>query len=221
MIAPLVPYGIRGAIWYQGESNNGEGMLYFEKMRALISSWRRVWNQGDFPFLYVQLAPYRYNRPEALPGIWEAQLAALSVPNTGMAVITDVGNVSDIHPRNKRTVGNRLSLWALAKSYGRDELTYSGPLFTSMKVVDNKAISFNHAAGLKSTDGKPLTWFTVAGADKAFVDAKAAIAGNTVVVSSDSVANPVAVRFGWHETAEPNLANGAGLPASPFRTDRW
>lgn len=108
MIAPLVPYGIRGAIWYQGESNNGEGMLYFEKMRALIGSWRRLWGQGDFPFLYVQLAPYRYNKPEALPGIWEAQLAALAIPNTGMAVITDIGNVADIHPRNKEEVGRRL-----------------------------------------------------------------------------------------------------------------
>lgn len=221
MIAPLVPYGIRGAIWYQGESNNGEGMLYFEKMKALISSWRRLWALGDFPFLYVQLAPYKYNKPEALPGIWEAQLAALTIPNTGMAVITDIGNVTDIHPRNKEEVGRRLSLWALAKIYGQGGQEYSGPIYKSMKVQGNQAIlTFDHAAGLKSLDGKPLTWFTIAGEDKKFVEAKAEISGNAVVVSSDAVAKPVAVRFGWHETAEPNLANGAGLPASPFRTDK-
>ncbi|MHB1307484.1 MAG: sialate O-acetylesterase [Limisphaerales bacterium] len=222
MIAPLVPYGMRGAIWYQGESNNGEGMLYLEKMKALIGSWRRLWGQGDFPFLYVQLAPYRYNRPEALPGIWEAQTAALSMANTGMAVITDIGNVADIHPRNKTEVGRRLSLWALAKTYGANVGDYSGPLYRAMQVQGDKAIlTFDHAEGLKSLDGKPLTWFTVAGEDKKFVDARAEIAGKTVVVSGDGVAKPAAVRFGWHETAEPNLANGAGLPASPFRTDRW
>jgi sialate O-acetylesterase len=222
MIAPLVPYGIRGALWYQGESNNGEGMLYLEKMKALISSWRRLWAAGDFPFLFVQLAPYRYNNPAALPGIWEAQAAALSIPNTGMAVITDIGNVSDIHPRNKEEVGRRLSLWALAKTYGEEGLEYSGPMYQSMNVEGNKAIlTFTHAEGLKSLDGKPLTWFTLAGEDRKFSEARAEIAGRTVVVTSDAVPQPVAVRFGWHETAEPNLGNGAGLPASPFRTDRW
>jgi sialate O-acetylesterase len=220
MVAPLVPYGIRGAIWYQGESNNGEGMLYFEKMKALIGSWRRLWGQGDFPFLYVQLAPYRYGNPEALPGIWEAQCAALSIPNTGMAVITDIGNVSDIHPRNKEEVGRRLSLWALAKTYGQQGLEYCGPIYKSMKVEDNKVIlTFDHGEGLKSLDGKPLAWFTIAGEDKHFTEAKAEIVGDTVVVSSEALPNPVAVRFAWRETAEPNLVNGAGLPASPFRTD--
>jgi sialate O-acetylesterase len=222
MVAPLVSYGFRGALWYQGESNNGEGMLYLEKMKALISSWRRLSGQGDFPFLYVQLAPYRYNNPTALPGIWEAQLAALSIPNTGMAVITDIGNVADIHPRNKEEVGRRLSLWALAKTYGVGDLEYSGPLYKSMKVEGNKAIlTFDHADGLKSLDGKPLTWFTIAGEDKNFTEAKAVIVGSTVEVSSDTLPNPAAVRFGWHETAEPNLGNGAGLPASPFRTSPW
>jgi sialate O-acetylesterase len=222
MVAPLVPFGIRGAIWYQGESNNGEGMLYLEKMKALIGSWRRLWNLGDFPFLYVQLAPFRYGRPEALPGIWEAQQAALSIPNAGMAVITDIGNVTDIHPRNKEEVGRRLSLWALARTYGVANLEYSGPLYKSLRVDGPKAIlGFDHADGLKSLDGKPLTWFTIAGEDRKFVEAKAEIAGRTVVVSSDAVPHPTAVRFGWHETAEPNLGNGAGLPASPFRTDQW
>ena len=222
MVAPLVGYGFRGALWYQGESNNGEGMLYLEKMKALIGSWRQLWNQGDFPFLFVQLAPYRYNNPKALPGIWEAQRAALSIPNTGMAVITDVGNVSDIHPRNKEEVGRRLSLWALTKTYGVPGIEFSGPDFQSCRVEGNKAVlTFSYADGLKSLDGKPLTWFTIAGDDKKFVDARAEIVGQTVVVISDSVPNPVAVRFGWDETAEPNLGNGAGLPASPFRTDQW
>ena len=138
-----------------------------------------------------------------------------------MAVITDIGNVNDIHPRNKEEVGRRLSLWALAKTYGVDGLEYSGPVYKSMKVEGGKAVlTFDHAEGLKSLDGKALTWFTVAGEDKKFVPATAEIVGSTVVVSSDAVPNPVAVRFGWHETAEPNLGNGAGLPASPFRTDR-
>lgn len=222
MVAPLVPFTFRGALWYQGESNNGEGMLYTEKMKALIGSWRRLWNQGEFPFLFVQLAPYKYGRPEALPGIWEAQAAALSIPNTGMAVITDIGNVADIHPRNKQEVGRRLSLWALSKTYQVDGLEYSGPTYKSMRVDGNKAVlSFDHAAGLKALDGKALTWFSVAGADKKFSEAKAEIVGDTVVVTSDAVTAPVAVRFGWNEVAEPNFANGAGLPASPFRTDQW
>jgi len=222
MVAPLIPYTIRGAIWYQGESNNGEGMLYHEKMRALIGSWREKWGQGAFPFLFVQLAPYRYNRPENLPGIWQAQLATLSLPNTGMAVITDVGNVSDIHPRNKETVGQRLALWARAKTYGETNLVYSGPLYRSMKVEDGKVVlGFDHAEGLASRDGGPLSWFTIAGEDRQFVPARAEVKGATVVVWSEEVAQPKAVRFGWDETAEPNLINSAGLPASPFRTDDW
>ena len=223
MIHPLVPFAIRGALWYQGESNNGEGMLYFEKKRALIEGWRKVWNQGEFPFLFVQLAPYRYNSPEKLPGIWEAQTATLSIPNTGMAVTTDVTTVRDIHPPDKQTVGHRLALWALAKTYNKPVTSYASPLFDTLKVEGNKAtVSFkNTEGGLKSLNGQPLTWFTLAGEDKKFVEAKAELNGNTVTVSAEGVAKPVAVRFGWHELAEPNLANAAGLPASPFRTDKW
>lgn len=222
MIAPLVPYAIRGALWYQGESNNGEGMLYHEKMKALITGWRSIWHSPDMPFYYVQLAPYRYGGdPTRLPGIWEAQLATLRVPHTGMAVTVDIGNVGDIHPRNKQDVGKRLALWALAKDYGRSDLVYSGPLYKSMKVEDGKIrLFFDHVdGGLVSRDGKPLSHFTIAGEDKKFVPATAEIDGDTVVVSSESVAHPVAVRFGWHQEAEPNLSNKEGLPASPFRTD--
>ena len=227
MVHPLVPYAIRGALWYQGESNLQDGMLYHEKMKALINGWRGVWGQGDFPFYFVQLAPFNYggwvNNPFALPRIWEAQTATLSVPNTGMAVTTDIGNLKDIHPRNKQEVGRRLALWALAKTYDRENVTYSGPLYKSMTVKGNTIrLSFDHVgSGLMARDEKPLTWFEIAGEDKQFVEAKATIDGDTILVSSGAVANPVAARFGWHQSAEPNLMNKEGLPASPFRTDSW
>lgn len=224
MIHPIVPYAIRGAIWYQGESNNGEGMLYCEKMKALILGWRALWGRDDMPFYWVQLAPFRYGGdPTSLAKIWEAQTAALAVPHTGMAVTVDIGNVTDIHPRNKQDVGKRLALWALAQDYGRREIVKSGPLYREMKVEGNKVrLTFDHVGGgLVSRDGKPLSWFTVAGEDKSFAEATAVIDGDAVVVSSDKVAAPVAVRFGWNQEAEPNLSNKAGLPASPFRTDSW
>jgi len=225
MIHPLLPYRIRGALWYQGESNNGEGMLYYEKMKALVQGWRSVWDEPELPFYYVQLAPFRYGRrnPEHLAGIWEAQLKALTIPHTGMAVTVDIGNVKDIHPKNKQEVGRRLALWALAETYGKPIAVYSGPLYREMKVDGNKIrISFDHVGGgLISRDGKPLNWFTIAGEDKQFVPANAVIEGNTVVVSSEQVAKPAAVRFAWQNSAEPNLANKEGLPASPFRTEAW
>jgi sialate O-acetylesterase len=217
-------FAIRGAIWYQGESNREDGLLYYDKMKALINGWRKVWEQGDFPFYYVQLAPYRYGPdPLLLPRIWQAQKNALSIPNTGMAVTTDIGNITDIHPKKKHDVGRRLALWALAKTYGRKDLVYSGPLYKSMSVEGGKIrIHFDHiGSGLASRDGKPLTWFTIAAADKNFLKANAKIDGDTVLVWSDTVAKPAAVRFGWHQEAEPNLINKEGLPASPFRTDDW
>lgn len=226
MIHPIVPFGIRGFLWYQGESNNGQGMHYYQLQRGLIEGWRSVWNQEgnrDFPFLFAQLAPFNYGGdPTRLPGIWEAQTETLKVKNTGMAVLTDITTLNDIHPPNKQDVGRRLALWALANTYGQANLVYSGPLYKSAKFEGNKAIiSFNHGAGLKSRDGKDLSWWSVAGEDKKFVKATAKIEGDTVVVTADGVTKPVAVRFGWHQLAEPNLSNGAGLPASPFRTDTW
>lgn len=223
MIHPLVPFAIRGAIWYQGESNNGEGMLYYEKMKALIDGWRTVWANPEMPFYYVQLAPFRYGGdPTRLAGIWEAQEAALDIKHTGMAVTTDIGNITDIHPRNKQEVGRRLALWALAKTYDKPVKVYSGPLYKEATVQGDKIrVSFDYArGGLISRDGKPLTHFQIAGEDKNFVPAQAEIVGNTVVVSSPQVKNPAFVRYAWHQEAEPNLANKAGLPASPFRTDR-
>lgn len=226
MVHPLVPFAMRGAIWYQGESNLRDGMLYHEKMKALINGWRAVWNQGDFPFYFVQLAPFTYGggaSPYFLPEIWEAQTATLALANTGMAVTTDIGNLRDIHPRNKQEVGRRLALWALAKTYGREDITYSGPLYKSMAVDGNTIrLNFNSiGSGLMARDSEPLTWFEIAGEDKNFVKADATIEGDTIVVSSDAVTQPVAARFGWHQTAEPNLVNKEGLPASPFRTHPW
>jgi len=225
MIHPLVPYAIRGAIWYQGEANRTEAMAYHHKMKALINGWRTVWDQGDFPFYYVQLAPFKYRTqdPCELPRLWEAQTATLSVPHTGMAVTVDIGNVNDIHPRNKLDVGRRLALWALAHDYGKTDLVFSGPLYRSMAREGSKIrIEFDHAAGgLASRDGKALSPFEVAGEDRRFVEARAEIDGSTLLVWSDEVPAPVAVRFGWHQEAEPNLINKKGLPASPFRTDRW
>ena len=196
-------------------------MLYSHKMRALIEGWRKVWRDDGLSFYWAQLAPFNYvGDPYCLPRIWEAQKMAMSVPRTGMAVITDIGNVSDIHPRNKQDVGKRLALWALAKNYGKAGVVYSGPVYESAKFEGSKArLSFDHVgSGLASRDGKDLSHFEVAGEDGKFVPAKAVIDGDTIVVSSEHVAAPTAVRFGWHQLAEPNFQNKEGLPASPFRT---
>ncbi len=234
MIHPLTAFVIRGAIWYQGESNRNDGLLYEKKMEALIKGWREVWKIGDFPFYYVQLAPYNYayNRETPtgetpdflrLPLIWEAQANVLRLPKTGMAVTTDIANLDNIHPANKMDVGRRLALWARARTYGEAGLVFSGPLFKAMTVQGGRArLSFDHVGGgLISNDGQPLKWFEIAGEDRTFFKAEAEISGDTVVVWSPKVPSPKAVRFGWHQLAVPNLANKEGLPASPFRSDRW
>lgn len=225
MVQPIVPLTIRGVLWYQGESNRGDGMKYLSKMNALITGWRELFNQGEFPFFYVQLAPYRYDDergPLALPEIWEAQTAALTLPNVGMAETVDIGDLADIHPKNKLDVAKRLARWALSKTYGRPDIVVSGPLYKAMKVEgDSIRVMFEYAEhGLVSRDGKPLTCFQIAGADHKFVDAEATIDGDAVVVRAAAVKAPTAVRFAWHQEAEPNLSNKDGLPASPFRTDR-
>lgn len=222
MIAPVKPYAIRGAIWYQGESNVANGLAYAGKMKALIEGWRKDWGY-DFPFYFVEIAPWAGYGNRALPPLWEAQVASLKIPGTGMVVTTDlVDNPKDIHPKDKVDVGNRLALWALAKTYGKD-VVYSGPLYKSMKVEGNKVrLSFAHVdGGLNSRDGKPLSEFEIAGADGKFVPAEATIDGDTVVVQAAEVAEPAQVRFGWRNLANPNLTNKAGLPASPFQTKDW
>ena len=239
MIHPLVPYAIRGAIWYQGESNGGEGITYFQKLQALIGGWRGLWGQGDFPFYIVQLANFTADRktPEGGDGyakIREAQRKALEIPNTGVAVIIDIGEAGNIHPRNKQDVGKRLALWALARDYEKD-VVCSGPLYKKHAIEGDKIrVHFDHTGtglmvGLKEglaptaevKDSK-LERFAIAGADKKWVWADATIDGETVVVSSPEVKKPVAVRYAYSANPEGrNLYNREGLPASPFRTDKW
>ncbi|MGV3757308.1 MAG: sialate O-acetylesterase [Verrucomicrobiota bacterium] len=221
MINPFVGFPIRGAIWYQGESNHGEGMLYTEKMKALIQGWRKIWGIGEFPFLYVQIAPYKYGAedPNVLATFWEAQSAAQAIPNTGMVVTTDIANLNDIHPKNKQDVGLRLALLALKNTYGKSDVVANGPKFKSLKTAgDTLVVTFeNTAGGLKSRDLKPLTWFEIIGPDTDFTKATAVIDGDSVILSAPNVKSPTAMRFAWHKDAEPNLANGAGLPAETFR----
>ncbi len=226
MIHPLIPLTFRGAIWYQGEANAGRAFQYRTLFPALITDWRSHWNQGDFPFYFVQLA--NFLQPQSVPGddewaeLREAQLMTLSLPNTGMAVTIDIGDANDIHPKNKQEVGRRLALNALRFSYGR-KIENSGPLYKSMQVDGNKIrLSFTHIdSGLEVKGSASLKGFTIAGADKKFVWAGAKIDGNTVIVSSPKVKNPVAVRYAWASNPICNLYNKAGLPASPFRTDSW
>jgi sialate O-acetylesterase len=222
MVYPLVPFAMRGVLWYQGEADVDNPAAYPETMKALISGWRRVFEQQDLPFYSVELAPWNYGSEGSLPRMWEAQEECLSIENTGMITTVDVGDPRDIHPTRKREVGERLALLALAKTYGRSGIEYSGPVYRSMKKEgDTLVISFAHAgSGLSSSDGRPLSWFTIEGANGEFVPAEAVIAGDTVRVRARQVKDPRCVRFAWSNTPSPNLANRAGLPAWPFRTDR-
>lgn len=216
MIYPLQPFVIRGVIWNQGENNNGAPFLYRKLFPALITSWRQQWGEGDFPFLFVQIAPFK----NMTPGIREAQFLTLGqTTNTAMTVTTDVGDAETIHPLKKEPVGQRLALAARALAYG-EKIEYSGPLYQSIGIDGTNAIvSFTHAgSGLVAKDGE-LKGFTIAGADGKFVPGNAAINGTNVVVSSPSVSAPTAVRYGWENVPDVNLYNKEDLPASPFRTD--
>jgi sialate O-acetylesterase len=232
MIAGLAPFGIRGVIWYQGESNiidSDDGAAYTAKMEALVSGWRARW-QADFPFYYVQVAPHLYHvvraarvkDAQAAPRLWEAQAQALRIPNTGMIVTTDlVDDLRDIHPRDKKSVGLRLANLALHDTYGRGDVVAYGPVFRALTVESGKAVlSFDFADGLVARDGQPLNWFEIAGADGNYRPANAVVEGNRVAVSSPEVPNPATVRFAWDEAAQPNLINKSGLPALPFRSDQ-
>ncbi|MDQ5835410.1 MAG: 9-O-acetylesterase [Acidobacteriota bacterium] len=226
MLAPLTPYRIRGAIWYQGESNAGRAYQYRALFPAMIRDWRAAWGEGDFPFYFVQLANWKARKQDSIDSEWaelrEAQLMTLkSTPHTGMAVTIDIGNPDDLHPRNKLDVGLRLARWALADVYGQ-KLEESGPLYDSKTVEGDKVrLRFKHAAGLKTRDGAAPAGFFVAGDDRRFHPAQARIEGTTVVVWSRDVPRPVAVRYAWADSPAANLSNGDGLPASPFRTDDW
>ena len=233
MIAPVTPYTIRGAIWYQGESNvNGVQYewttsfhdLYEALFPALIEDWRRVWDIGNFPFLFVQLANFGESKPAGTTSWWaevrEAQLKALSVPRTGMAVAIDIGDPRDIHPKNKQEVSRRLALAARSIAYG-ERVAHTGPRCRKVKVRGAEVwLDFETAGGLTARGDRP-SGFTVAGKDRRFFEADARIEGNRVVVSSPSVAEPVAVRYGWADNPACNLYDGTNLPASPFRTDDW
>ena len=226
MIAPLVPYAVRGVIWYQGEGNAGRARQYRKLLPTLIRSWRSAWREDDLPFLVVQLPNFGKRRAEPSESEWaelrEAQLATLAVPHTGLAVTIDVGEEGNVHPRNKRPVGQRLARWALGDVYGV-EAVYSGPLLESATVDGSRMrLRFRHAgSGLAALDGKPLRGFAAAGHDRRFVWADAKIDGDSVVVESREVPDPVAVRYAWAANPDGNLGNREGLPASPFRTDEW
>lgn len=221
MIAPLLPFGIRGVAWYQGENSAPWAYEYRTLLPLMIKDWRTAWGQGDFPFLIVQLAPFgKAKAPGSWPELREAQLLTVQKdPKTAMAVITDIGTELTVHPPIKEPVGARLALAARAIAYG-EKIPYSGPIYKSIKVDGNKAVlSFDHVdGGLVAKDGA-LTGFTICGDGNNFVSAQAEIKGDNVIVSSPDVAKPVAVRYGWSDWMVVNLWNKAGLPASPFRTD--
>lgn len=219
MIHPLRKYRIKGVVWYQGEGNSGRANRYRELFSTMITQWRAAF-EHEFPFYFVQISPFNYGRTNSAY-LREAQLETLSLRGTGMAVTMDIGNLKDIHPKNKQEVGRRLALWALAKDYGKD-IPFSGPLYRESKTEGTKIrLKFRYAdTGLATSDGKPPTHFELAGSDKVFHPAAAVIDGAEIVVSSKEVAEPQAVRFAFSNTAMPNLTNMHGLPASSFRTDR-
>ena len=245
-IATLIPYALRGAIWYQGESNAGMGHLYYLQLSTLVKDWRARWGEGRFPFAWVQLPNFHAAQKEPVEDtgwvmVREGMLKTLALPNTGMAITTDIGEDNDIHPKNKQDVGKRLGMWALARVYGQ-KVAASGPLPTGHKVNGSEVtITFKHADGglvvnaggamVTPREEWPSVWpeggfgqirgFAVAGADKKWQRAAAKIIGNTVVVTSPAVKQPVAVRYAWADNPDSNLYNRAGLPASPFRTDDW
>jgi sialate O-acetylesterase len=224
MLHPLVGYGIKGMIWYQGEQNRSNAAIYDRLLAAMVKDWRALWKAGDWPFYYVQIAPYRYNDklgPSA--PLREAQQRALQlIPNSGMAVSLDAGAEKGIHPPDKTIISKRLAYWALAKTYNRKGLPYASPYYASMKVNGNAVtLHFDNARNGLTTYGKPLTNFEVAGEDRVFYLAEARIIGEGIRVTSDKVKEPAAVRYGYKDWVEGEVYNTEGLPLAPFRTDAW
>jgi sialate O-acetylesterase len=228
VLHPTIGYGIKGAIWYQGESNAGRAYQYRDLFPLMIQNWREVWNQGDFPFYWVQLADFRLEKDLPAESDWaelrEAQTMTMSkLNNTGEAVIIDLGEAQDIHPKNKEDVGKRLARWALAKDYDYD-LVYRSPIYQSMDRQGSKiTLTFDHVGGgMDLFDVNTPIGFTLAGADQQFVRAAAKVINRTQIeVWSESVSNPVAVRYAWADNPVCNVQNKEGLPLTPFRTDDW
>jgi len=222
MIAPLVPFSIRGVIWYQGEANTHNPGEYRRLFPLLIENWRNDFGAAGAPFYYVQIAPYNYGSSTRAAFLREAQSDALSVENTGMVVTLDIGNPGNIHPANKQEVGGRLAAWALGKTYGKNG-AFAGPMFASVtKRSGALAVSFSDAeGGLIMKPGREGTGFQIAGADRVFRDAEARVEGTIVIVSHPDVPIPEAVRYAFANAPAATLFNREGLPAAPFRTDRW
>ncbi len=222
MIAPLTKYGIRGVIWYQGESNTDRPIQYKSLFPAMIKAWRAHWNQGDFPFYYVQIAPFQYEASIQSAALREAQMRTLKLPKTGMAVTLDLGERDNIHPSRKRTVSERLVLWAVRDIYGERRTVCQGPRLEAMRFEENQAVlRFYHTYGALTAKGGDLRGFTVAGKDRVFYPARATVQGKILILSNPEVKHPVAARYGWSNWTQANLYNQANLPASSFRTDTW
>ena len=233
LIEPLLPFTIKGVLWYQGESNAmvEDQKTYPLKFELLVNTWRNVFKDDNLPFFYVQIAPFLYttrkdpkkHSADLLPEFWEAQTQSLALKNVGMVVTTDlVDDLTNIHPSYKWTVGRRLALLALEKTYGLKQAAYSGPMYLTSKSKKNQvSVRFRFTgSGLTTSDGNALTWFTIAGKDGKFVNATAVINGDRVIVSSPEIKKAKYVRFAWDEKAQPNFINKEGLPALPFRTDK-
>jgi len=224
MVQPLAGYGIKGVIWYQGEQNRPNAEIYDSLLVTMVKEWRRLWNTGDWPFYYVQIAPYGYHDKlgPAAP-LREAQLKALSrIPHAGMVVSMDAGEQQSIHPADKTVISQRLACWALAETYGRVGLPHVSPTYRGMKIEkDGIAINFYYAPNGLTSFGKTPAAFEVAGDDKVFYPAKVRITGNGITVWSDSVSAPVAVRYAWKDWVAGDLYSTEGLPVAPFRTDNW
>ena len=219
MVAPLTKYAFRGMLWYQGEANLGDGAAYTDKMKALAASWRKEFNNPEMPLYFVQLAPFNYGNPERLPMFWEAQQAYADQDKlAGMAVINDIGNFRDIHPRNKQDVGYRLALLALKHTYGKTDLVADSPFFESLKADGSKlVVTFRNAKTLKTRDGKPSPYFEIAGLDGKYFPATVVLDGNKAVLSSDKVAQPYMARYAWNHNVTTTLVNENNLPAGAFR----
>jgi sialate O-acetylesterase len=224
MINPIIGYSIKGTLWYQGENNRMNPLTYDKKMAAMVKQWRQLWNCGEWPFYYVQIAPNVYkDHADQIPLLYEAQSRAMKlIPNSGMAVSVDVGSMTTIHPPDKTIISKRLAYWALSNTYGKQGIVFRGPVYKSLEITDGKAVlSFDEIPNGLTAYDKKLISFEIAGSDKVFYPAEALIKGKTVVVQRESVKSPVAVRYAFKDRAEGNLYNVEGLPAEPFRTDSW